>query len=438
MYRKVRKRLTLLFAGVTCALLAGLLVISFAMSVTSRFSMQFSSFSRQSSDTLSEAEGRNVVTTDWILSKEQAGNFYLFLTDNEAPIFHNETQPELMRELFKSLLPVFQEDPFSPALPADFKRLEGEEDVYALYRGPLPVVLLSYSHAVRGDHFLRIFALQPLDAMARQTKRDLLLYGLLFLLSGSILAAFSWFFTGRLLRPLLDAQKSQNRFISAASHELRTPLAVILSSASACRGMPPKEQEHFFRVIEREGAQMSDMLEQLLTLSRADSHGLRLRLQQTDLQTLLLQVYEAFLPLADAKGHLLSVELPREDIPPWCCDEGLIRQICTNLLQNALAYTPAGSRILLSLALHGRWAEISVSDNGPGIPDDEKEQIFQRFQRGSSRDTEKGHHGLGLAVAREIALAHGGSLTVHDAPEGGASFLLRLPQSDPSPSPSEG
>ncbi len=407
-------------------MLAAFLCVTFLMSVRSRLSMQISAFARQSFGTLGEAENQTVITTDWILSKEKAGDFYLFLTDNEASIFHNERQPKALRELFGELLPAFQEDASSPALPAGFQKLE--EGVYALYRGPLPVLLLSYSHAVKNGRFLRVFALQPLEGLTRQAAGELTRYGLLFLLAAAALSGFSWFFTGRLLRPLLDAKNSQDRFISAASHELRTPLAVILASASACRGIPQKEQEHFFQVIQREGAQMSDMLEQLLTLSRADSRALRPRPVQTDLQTLLLEIYESFLPLAGEKKRQLSVKLPQEDLPLWYCDKALIRQICTNLLRNALAYAPEGSRILLSLSLRGGWAEITVSDNGPGIPDGEKEQIFRRFWRGSVTGTEKGHHGLGLAVAREIALAHGGTLTVRDAPGGGASFLLRLPK----------
>ena len=178
---------------------------------------------------------------------------------------------------------------------------------------------------------------------------------------------------------------------------------------------------------------MSDMLEQLLTLSRADSHGLVLRMEETDLQTLLLETYENFLPLAADSGHLLSIRLPESELPLCNCDQGRIRQVCHILLHNALSYTPAGSNVLLFIAEGSYEKEITVGvqDNGPGIPDGEKEKIFDRFYRIRSGafvpDSEKGHHGLGLAVAKEIAAAHRGTLTVSDASGGGALFFLTLP-----------
>ena len=150
---------------------------------------------------------------------------------------------------------------------------------------------------------------------------------------------------------------------------------------------------------------MSVMLEQLLTLSRADSHGLPLQIEQTDLQTLLLEIYENFLPLATESGHLLSVFLPESEIPPCSCDASRIRQVCHILLHNAFSYTPAGSSIRLFIPDIVREKEISigVQDNGPGIPDEEKDKIFDRFYRvnrnTAGAEKEKGHHGLGLAVA---------------------------------------
>lgn len=120
---------------------------------------------------------------------------------------------------------------------------------------------------------------------------------------------------------------------------------------------------------------MSDMLEQLLTLSRADSHGLVLRMEDTDLQTLLLETYENFLPLAADSGHLLSIRLPEAELPLCSCDVSRIRQVCHILLHNALSYTPSGSTVLLFIAEGSYEKEISigVQDNGPGICDEEKE-----------------------------------------------------------------
>lgn len=180
---------------------------------------------------------------------------------------------------------------------------------------------------------------------------------------------------------------------------------------------------------------MSDMLEQLLTLSRADSHGLTLQIEAADLQTLLLETYENFLPLAADSGHLLSIRLPKAELPLCACDVSRIQQVCHILLHNALSYTPSGSTVLLFISEgpYEREITIGVQDDGPGIPDEEKEKIFDRFYRAASMPCaakdEKGHHGLGLAVAKEIISAHKGTLTVTDAEDGGAVFLAALPLS---------
>lgn len=188
-----------------------------------------------------------------------------------------------------------------------------------------------------------------------------------------------------------------NRFISGVSHELRTPLAVILSSASACEKAPATQQKTFFQVIAREGEQMSSMLEQLLTLSRADSHSLPLQMETTDLQTLLLETYESFLPLTAESGHHLAVRLPETEIPLCTCDPVRIRQVCHILLHNALSHTPAGSSILLFLA-------DGVSETG---------------KRNKTLKTRK-------KIKTAFAFKNGITIGVQDS-GGGALFLLSLP-----------
>lgn len=426
MYQNVRFRLTRLFTVVLSLILAVLLGVCFYFSVRQQYSMQLSSFASQSYTVSESISEQSVLTSRWLATREENAGFRIYLWDNGVELFHNQDHAN-------QLLP---ESTHYLSMPDDGHTLQPQEktaDILVGRHGFLPEVLCYQKQLVKNDSILQVCFLQSLKPLYARIGSSLFLYLTLFFSSLCLLALFCWFFTGRLLQPLLDSQESQNRFIAGVSHELRTPLAVILSNASACEKAPPAEQKSFFQVIEREGAQMSDLLEQLLTLSRADSHGLNLRIEETDLQTLLLETYENFLPLAADSGHLLSIRLPESDFPLCPCDSGRIRQVCHILLHNALSYTPAGSTVLLFIAEGSYEKEIAigVQDNGPGIPDEEKEKIFDRFYRVKSSSfaskNEKGHHGLGLAVAREIAAAHGGTLTVSDAPTGGALFLLTLP-----------
>lgn len=428
MYQDVRLRLTKLFTAVLSILLAVLLGVCFYFSVRQQFSLQLSSFTSQSYTVCASISEQTVLTSRWLAAHEENAGFRIYLWDNGVELFHN-------RDHASQILPEYTHYLSAPDAGHTLHPQGKNTDVSVGKHGFLPEVLYYQKNLVKNDSILQVCFLQSLKPLYARIKNSAFLYFALFLFSLCLLALFCWYFTGRLLQPLLASQESQNRFIASVSHELRTPLAVILSNASACEKAPPAEQKTFFQVIAREGGQMSDMLEQLLTLSRADSHGLTLRIEAADLQTLLLETYENFLPLAADSGHLLSIRLPEAELPLCACDVSRIQQVCHILLHNALSYTPAGSTVLLFIAerSYEREITIGVQDNGPGIPDEEKEKIFDRFYRAASmpcaaKDA-KGHHGLGLAVAKEIISAHKGTLTVTDAEDGGAVFLATLPVS---------
>ena len=426
MYQNVRLRLTKLFTSVLSVLLAVLLGVCLYFSVEQQFSLQLSSFTNQSYTVAESINEQAVLTSQWLTTHEENAGFRIYLWDNDVELFHNRDHANQIRPEYTYYLPALTEG-------RTLHPQAQTEEISLGKHGLLPEVLYYHKQLVKNNGLLQVYFLQSLEPLYARIRSSLLLYLTLFLSSVCLLALFCWHFTGRLLEPLLASQASQNRFIASVSHELRTPLAVILSNVSACEKAPFSQQKPFFQVIEREGAQMSVMLEQLLTLSRADSHGLPLQIEQSDLQTLLLEIYENFLPLATESGHLLSVSLPESEIPPCSCDVSRIRQACHILLHNALSYTPEGCSIRLFIPdiVHEKEISIGVQDNGPGIPDEEKDKIFDRFYRvncsSAATGKEKGHHGLGLAVAKEIIAAHKGTLTVSDAAGGGAVFLLTLP-----------
>lgn len=428
MYQNVRLRLTKLFTAVLSLLLAVLLSVCFYFSAKQQFSLQISSFTNQSYTVFESIREQTVLTSRWLAAQEGNAGFRIYLWDNGVELFHN-------RDLANQILPEYAYYLSAPDAGRTLQPQGKNADVSVGKHRFLPEVLYYRKNLVKNNSILQVCFLQSLTPLYTRIRSNAFLYFFLFLFSLCLLALFCWYFTGRLLQPLLASQESQNRFISDVSHELRTPLAVILSNASACEKAPPEAQKHFFQVIAREGGQMSDMLEQLLTLSRADSHGLTLQIESADLQTLLLETYENFLPLAADSGHLLSIHLPEAELPLCVCDMSRIKQVCHILLHNALSYTPAGCTVLLFIAegSYKREITIGVQDNGPGIPDEEKEKIFDRFYRAASMPCaakdEKGHHGLGLAVAKEIISAHKGTLTVTDAEGGGAVFLATLPLS---------
>ena len=242
-----------------------------------------------------------------------------------------------------------------------------------------------------------------------------------------LLALFAWFFTRRALRPIEENQRKQLEFVHAASHELRSPLAVIQASLSALKTAEPGEREHFIALADGECTRMSRLVGDLLALAGADSGQWTIRPAQVELETLVLNVCEGFEGPARHAGIRLEPRLPAAPLPPCRCDGERVAQVLSILLDNALAYTPAGGRVTVGVDRGGRGFLLTVSDTGPGIPDGEKAHIFDRFYRADPSRSKREHYGLGLCIAREIAGLHRGSLTVGDRPGGGAVFTLALP-----------
>lgn len=174
---------------------------------------------------------------------------------------------------------------------------------------------------------------------------------------------------------------------------------------------------------------MSALIDDMLTLSGSDNHQLPVLMKPTELDTLLINLYEAFEPIAKEKSITLSLKLPENSIPLCYMDPDRISQVISILLHNAVSYTDENGKIQISLSYFKNVFQISVIDNGIGISDEDKNKIFDRFYRAEKSRSTKGHFGLGLSIAYEIVTAHHGTISVQDAPEKGSVFIITLPNS---------
>jgi two-component system OmpR family sensor kinase len=220
------------------------------------------------------------------------------------------------------------------------------------------------------------------------------------------------------------------RFVSDASHELRTPLASIRGYAELTRRGPhelPEDVTHSLSRIESESVRMTTIVEDLLLLARLDE-GRELESDPVDLTRILLDTVGD----ASAAGpdHDWDLDLPDDSVTvPG--DDARLRQVVVNLLANARTHTPAGTRVVASLAVEGTGSDghavIRVTDDGPGIPPELQASLFERFVRGDgSRARSTGGTGLGLAIAQAIVAAHQGAVWVESEP-GRTVFGVRLP-----------
>ncbi len=232
----------------------------------------------------------------------------------------------------------------------------------------------------------------------------------------------------RMAASLQQAESSRRALTADIAHELRTPLAVQRAHLEALQdGIYPLSAENLQPVLEQNLA-LTRLVEDLRTLAMADSGQLKLEFSPTDLIALISRLVEQFHPQADPRRITLRFEHPGLEILRIQVDALRIEQILTNLLSNALRYTPEGGEISVrAQTLPGR-AIVSVRDTGPGIPPEALDRVFERFYRvDRARSRTEGGSGLGLAIARQLAEAHGGTLEARNHPQGGAEFILTLP-----------
>ena len=188
--------------------------------------------------------------------------------------------------------------------------------------------------------------------------------------------------------------------------------------------------------FDSECARMARLIDDMLLLASADARTWKLQLSDVDMDTLLIDIYDAYLPLCRQKEIDLRLALPENTLPGLRADAERIRQILAILLDNAMTYTPAGGTIQLraetDTRLSGRrktagCLTLHVIDQGPGIPEDVRPYIFDRFYRADSARSDKSHFGLGLSIAKELAGLHGGTISVAGTETGGSCFSVSFP-----------
>lgn len=237
------------------------------------------------------------------------------------------------------------------------------------------------------------------------------------------------------IRPLIDAlnvymervrgqMAAQRRFIANAAHQLRTPLALLSTQASyALRETVPDARQEALIALQASSGKLARLAEQLLTLSRAEPGSRRPRADRIDLTEAARHVLETQAPAAIARSIDLGLE---ETGPvPVVGDGTMLREMIVNLVDNALRYSSSGGSVTVRLAAVDGEALLAVADDGPGIPLDERDHVFERFYR-IAGSTEEGS-GLGLAIVREVVENAGGRVTLRDGAAGGLVVEVRLP-----------
>lgn len=223
--------------------------------------------------------------------------------------------------------------------------------------------------------------------------------------------------------------KTQQRLLADVSHELRTPLTAIRGNLDLMRRMGEADEESLSSMQE-EVQRMTRLVGDLLLLARADAGELPLEKKKVELDAIFFEVYRQMRVVSE------SIEVSVTAVDQACImgDADRLKQLLLNLVGNAIKYTPAGGSVTMNLCKSDGWAYIHVSDTGIGIPQEDVPYIFDRFYRvDKARTRMQGGSGLGLSIAKWIATAHGGDITVTSQVGEGSTFIVTLPVLEDEP-----
>jgi signal transduction histidine kinase len=326
---------------------------------------------------------------------------------------------------------IFNPNPFIPPMNPDINAVNaalqnGSDLRNGILNDGTPVRLLTYRVPSSIGYDL-IQVGKPIGDQIRvlnQLVGGLLLVGAVSIL---LLGFGSWWMAGRSLRATQYAWEMQQAFVANASHELRTPLTLMRASAEVAqrRSKEDMQQTALMKDIIHEVDHMSQLVEDLLLLSRLDARQLKLEKNTVLLSDLAAEIQRQFMPLASER----QVTLVNQTAPAIVlADRTRLRQVLIILLDNALRHTPPGGTVTIQSVTEGRNLRISVNDSGEGIPSQHLAHVFERFyQVQNARSGENNGNGLGLSIARSLVEAQNGQIRIASQTGKGTSVSFTLP-----------
>ncbi len=426
MFLAVKQRLIFLYTGITGAILTIVVIMAFFASLWMEKRGELELFQESFNSCLNTIRQEAIISNMWFYEQEKRAVIEIWDNGRSLSVQGIE-ETEEREKLLGICRKKAKEEAISPSmvLVSNPEVLSGTYEIAESwgnkYFGKVGVVKVKDGY--RGLVFLKQYSWDWRE------KGWLILW--LFLLDAAGIGAlyvFNSFFIGQVLKPVEESRRQQAEFIAAVSHELRSPLAVMKANLSAVKKIPEK-QEEFNRTMEKECQRMNGLVGDLLLLAAKDAGEWHMDNAPVDTEALLIEAYESWYPVFQTQGLKLKIRVSREEIPEVFGDKKRLLQIFSILLSNALRFSFEGDLVVLGGEINKRKkiVRLFVEDHGKGIPEEEREKIFERFYQGDKSRKEKGHFGLGLSIAKEIVSLHGGELFCEETQGGGATFSIYLP-----------
>lgn len=434
MLKKFRRRMTLLFAVTTSLILTVIFLVIWVYQSHLYMAQAENLFQNYLLELSSRLESDTRFSDAWLAEMEADNRLIIHIEENGYPLFFSGSwTPATDRD---KLIETVTEKAAKQNVDFSLPLLSGamkKTDVLTI-NGDNGDVYQAVALQISGKENSKFLVLLRDITYLGTEKIKMGIFFLLLDLAGfGALALTASLILKRAMEPIARYQRQQTDFISAASHELRSPLTVIGTSASVIEENPAQASS-MARLISQECRRAGKLIRDLLLLASSDSGTAVREPEEVEADTLLLRLFESFEPVCQEKGISLKLHMPDDILPPVLSDSAYLYQILTIYIENAMAYgcPPDGQKpvIKLSARQSGNHVTLSVADNGPGVPDDKKEDVFRRFYREDPSRSQKEHFGLGLSIASELARNIKCRLTIKDVPEGGAEFCVVLQRHD--------
>lgn len=428
MFPKLQRKFVFLYTLSTGLIITFILSITFLFYVTSQENRQESLFQKHLFTLMSQIQSDSKFTDLFLAQLEEKNQLIIHIEENGVPFFFpGSYRPDTERETLLSYAEkaANKEYIFTDSYPISSDMLQ--TSIFHINGNKRDVYLGNVLVLQTSIGYKKLTLLQDITENRKKVMETGYFYLLIDLFGILLLFLSGRWFVRRSLRPLEETYQRQQDFVTAASHELRSPIAVIQMTADAVSSQSA-DDTRLLSVIKSECHRGSTLIKNLLLLASAEQKEWAVRKRKFEIDELLLNLLELYEPLCRSKNGILQLQLPEEPLPPVSADPGLCQQILTILLDNAITYslTRPSNKILLKAEHCHHHTVVYVIDHGPGIPDEEKAFIFDRFYKSDKSRNKKDHFGLGLSIAITLAKIQGIKLGVQDTDGGGSTFYLEL------------
>ena len=426
MLRSLRNKLVLLYT-VSTGLILLIVMISLLMLTESKLEeKRLEAFTNHGDTIINKLQNENVINVTWLTQMESKNNLLLYIEDNGNPLtFKGVLNPPTNRFI---LIGRIRSLAMYDGITIDINPISfnvTNSNTYTI-KGDNNDIYYGYVSVIPTDRGWRsLTLLQYLPNYYSAVTNQRILYIVLGLAGVLALFLVSLRLISRMIRPIEESNRNQTAFIAAASHELRSPLSVIMANSAAIT-TTSDESKNFLSGINKECKRMSRLIDDMLLLANMDTKTWQIKSEPIEIDTLLIETYEAFLPLFRQKELDFELDLQEDELPIISGDKDRLKQILCILLDNAISYTPTGKKVTLRGYNTEHHLNIEVEDQGIGITDEDKKLIFDRFYRVDPSRSDKKHFGLGLSIANDLVQCHKGKISVQDTEGGGATFVVRL------------